>query len=48
MKKKKNYKPVRVSIFSSKSYIKYESKGDKNKTLSLEKYLNKIKLKIIT
>ena len=31
------YKPVRVS------YIEYESHGDKNKTLSVKKYLNKIR-----
>ena len=36
------YKPVRVSNFWSNNYIEYESKGDKNKILSVEKYLNKI------
>ena len=28
------YKPVRVSNFWSNNYIKYESNGDENKTLS--------------
>ena len=37
------YKPVRVCIISSNHYIEYESKGDRNKTLSVEKYLNKIR-----
>ena len=43
-KKKTNYyKPVRVSTFWSNSYIEYESYIDKNKTLSVEEYLNKIR-----
>ena len=44
------YKIIRTSNFWSNSYIEYESKGDRNKTLSVEKYLNKIKpyLKYIT
>ena len=37
------YKPVRVIIFWSNNYIEYESKGDRNKTLSVEEYLNKIR-----
>ena len=37
------YKPVRVSNFWSNIYIEYESKGDRNKTLSVEKYVNKIR-----
>ena len=37
-------KPVRVSSFWSSNYIEYESTGDRNKTLSVEKYLNKITL----
>ena len=37
------YKPVRVSNFWSNNYIEYESNGDRNKTLSLEEYLNKIR-----
>ena len=36
------YKLVRVSNFSSNDYIEYKSNGDKNKTLSVEEYLNKI------
>ena len=34
------YKPVRVSNFWSSNCIEYESKGDRNKTLWVEKYLN--------
>ena len=37
------YKPVRVSNFWSNNYIEYKSNGDKNKTLSVEEYLNKIR-----
>ena len=36
------YKPVRVSSFWSNNYIEYESNDDRNKTLSVEEYLNKI------
>ena len=36
------YKPVRVSNIWSNNYIEYESNGNKNKTLSVEEYLNKI------
>ena len=36
------YKPVRVSSFWSNNYIEYESNGDRNKTLSVEEYLNKV------
>ena len=43
MKKKKSYKPVRVRFFSSSNYIEYESESDRNKTLSVEEYLNKIR-----
>ena len=44
MKEKKiDFKPVRVSDFWGKNYIEYESHGDKNKTLSAEEYLNKIR-----
>ena len=36
-----NYcKPVRVSNFLSSNYIEYGSNGDRNKSLSLEEYLN--------
>ena len=44
MKKKEEnyYKPVRVSNFQSSNYIEYKSNGDRNKTLSIEEYLNKV------
>ena len=35
------YKPVGVTKFWSNSYIEYESDDDRNKTLSVEEYLNK-------
>ena len=37
------YKSVRVNNFWSNNHIEYESNGDRNKTLSVEEYLNKIK-----
>ena len=37
------YKPVRVRNFWSNNHSEYESNGDRNKTLSVEKYLNKVK-----
>ena len=37
------YKPVKVSNFWSNNYIEYESNSDKNKPLSVKKYLNKIR-----
>ena len=45
MKKKEEnyYKLVRVSNFWSNNYIEQESNGDKNKRLSVEEYLNKIR-----
>ena len=39
--KENYYKPVTVSNFWCNNYIEYESSGDKNKTLSVEEYLNK-------
>ena len=36
-------KPVREGNFWSNIYIEYESKSDKNKTLSVGEYLNKIR-----
>ena len=36
------YKPVRVSYLWSMNYIEYESNGDRNTTLLVEEYLNKI------
>ena len=35
------YKPVRVSNFWSNNYIEFENNGDRNKPLSVKKYLNK-------
>ena len=45
MKKKENYyNPVRVNNFWSIEYnIEYKSNGDRNKTLSVEEYLYKIR-----
>ena len=37
------YKTVRIGNFWSRNYIEYESNGDRNKTLSLEEYLNRVK-----
>ena len=37
------YKPVRVILFWSNNYIEYEGKGYRNKTLSVEECLNKIR-----
>ena len=37
------YKPIRVSNFYSNNYIKLESNGNRNKNLSSEEYLNKLK-----
>ena len=37
------YKPVRVSNFCNNNYIEYASNGDRNKTLSVEEHLNKIR-----
>ena len=43
-KKAENYyKPLRESNFWSNNYIEYESNGHRNKILSLEEYLNKIR-----
>ena len=49
-KEEENYhKPVIMSNFQSNNYIEYKSNSDRNKTLSVEEYLNKISqhLKII-
>ena len=37
------YKSVRVSNLWINNYIKYESNGDRNKTLSVARYLNKVR-----
>ena len=34
------YKPGRVGNFWSNNCIEYESNGDRNKTISVEEYLN--------
>ena len=36
------YDPKRVNNFGNKNYIKNEGNGDRNKSLSLDGYLNKI------
>ena len=36
------YKPKKVSNFWNNNYIEYESNGDKNRNLLLDRYLNKI------
>ena len=38
-----SYKSATVNNFWSKNYIEHESKGETNKTLSVEEYLNKIR-----
>ena len=37
------FKPKRVSNFWNNNYIEYESNGDRNRNLSLHKYLDKNK-----
>ena len=37
------YKKVRVNNFWGNNYVEYKSNGDKNKILSAEEYLNKIR-----
>ena len=37
------YKPGKVRNFWSNNCIEYESNSDRNKTLSIEEYLNKIR-----
>ena len=43
LEKKGYHKPVREGNFSSSSYIEYQSNGDRNKTLLIEEYLNKVR-----
>ena len=38
------YKPRRVSNFWNNNHIEYENNGNRNKNLSIEEYLNRIKL----
>ena len=40
---KNYYKPVTVCYFRSNNYIQYESNSNRNKTLSVEEYFNKIR-----
>ena len=42
-KEENYYKPVRVNNFWSNNYIEYKRKGDKNRILSIEEYLDKIR-----
>ena len=37
------YKPKRIGNFYSKNYIEYEGNSDRNKTLSIKEYLDKIR-----
>ena len=37
------YKPVIVGYSQNNNYIKYESNGDRNRTLSVKEYLNEVK-----
>ena len=37
------FKPIRVGNFWNNNYVEYESSGDRNKNLSVKKYLDKIK-----
>ena len=39
-----DYKPVKLNKFWSSNYIEYGSNTDRNKTLSVAEYLNKIRL----
>ena len=43
LSRKKEIKPVKVDNFWRKNYVEYETNGDRNKTLSVEEYINKIK-----
>ena len=38
------YKPIREGNFWNSNYIEYESRGDRNKNLSVKEYLDKIKI----
>ena len=37
------YKPTRVGNFWNNNHIEYESSGDRNQSLSVKEYLDKIK-----
>ena len=40
---RKIIKPVRINNFWSNNYVEYVSNGDRNKALSIEECLNKIR-----
>ena len=40
--KENYYKPLRVSNVWSNNYIEYKTNSDRNKTISVQEYLNKI------
>ena len=40
---KDHYEPVRVANFWSDNYIEYEGNCNRNKTLSIEEYLDKVR-----
>ena len=42
-KREDYYQPLRVGNFWSNSYIEHESNSDRNKTLSIEEHLNKVR-----
>ena len=44
IKEENCYKPVRVNNFWNSNYIEYKSNWDRNKTLSVEEYFDKIRL----
>ena len=43
LEKEDYYKPVRIGNFDRNNYIEYGSNDDKNKTISIKKYLEEIK-----
>ena len=43
MEKRKTIIPVRVGNFWSNYYIEYKSNCDRNKTLSVQEYVNKVR-----
>ena len=43
MEEEDYYKLKRVSNFWNNNYIEYENNGDKDRNLSLDEYLNKMK-----
>ena len=47
-KEKDYYKQVIVDNFHKNSYIKYESHGNRNKTVSIKEHLDEIKLYLIS